>query len=71
MNNALGVKNTICTINFGTQNPLKADGKLRLVFSGMTVATDVCSFYSGSTLISSTCSSTQDNKNLTVSLSGW
>ena len=51
MNNALGVKNTICTINFGTQNPLKADGKLRLVFSGMTVATNVCKFYSGMTLI--------------------
>lgn len=71
LNNALGVKNTICTIDFGTQNPLKADGNLRVVFSGMTVATNVCKFYSNSTLIPSTCSSTQDNKNLTVSLSGW
>jgi len=71
LNNALGVKNTICTILFETQNPLKADGKIRLVFSGMTIATDVCKFYSGTTLISSICSSTQDNKNLTVSLSGW
>lgn len=71
LNNALGVKNTICTIGFGTQNPLKADGKVRVVFSGMTVATNVCKFYSGSTLIDSTCSSTADNKNLTVSLSGW
>jgi hypothetical protein len=71
LNNALGVKNTICTIVFGTQNPLKADGKIRLVFSGMTVATNVCNFYNGATLIPSTCSSTADNKNLTVSLSGW
>lgn len=71
LNNALGVRNTICTINFGTQNPLKADGKLRIVFSGMTVATDVCYFYSGLNLIPTTCSSTQDNKNLTVSMTGW
>ncbi len=71
LNNALGVKNTICTIGFGTQNPLKADGKIRIVFAGVTVATNVCSFYSGTTLIPSTCSSTQDNKNLTVTLTGW
>jgi hypothetical protein len=71
LNNALGVKNTICTIVFGTQNPLKADGKIRLVFSGMTIATNVCKFYNGVTLIASTCISTADNKNLTVSLSGW
>lgn len=71
-NNALGVKNTICTIVFGTQNPLKADGKVRLSFSGMTVATNVCEFYhSNGTLLPSTCSSTADNKNLTISLSGW
>lgn len=72
LSNALGVKNTICTIVFGTQNPLKADGKIRLVFSGMSVATNVCKFYhSNGTLLTSTCSSTPDNLNLTVSLSGW
>jgi len=72
LNNALGVKNTICTIIFGTQNPLKADGKIRLQFSGMTVATNICKFYhTNGSLISSTCSSTADNRNLTVSLSGW
>jgi hypothetical protein len=71
-NNALGVKNTICTIKFGTQNPLKADGKIRLVFSGMTIATDVCKLYMpNNTLIQTTCSSTADNKNLTVSMSGF
>jgi hypothetical protein len=72
LNNALGVKNTICTIVFGTQNPLKADGKIILVFKGMTIATDVCKFYhSNSSLLPSTCISTADNRNLTVSLSGW
>ncbi len=72
LSNALGVKDTICTINFGTQNPLKADGKLVFVFSGMTVATDVCkmSFFNG-TSIPVTCNSTQDNRNLTITLSGW
>ena len=70
--NALGVKNTICNITFGTQNPLKADGKIRLVFSGMTIATDLCELYQpNGTLIPSTCSSNQDNKNLTISLSGF
>ena len=42
LNNALGVKNTKCTIKFGTQHPLKADGKIKLIFSGMTIATDIC-----------------------------
>ena len=43
--NYLGVLNTICTATFGTQNPLKADGVITLVLSGMNVATDVCHVY--------------------------
>lgn len=38
--NNLGVENTICTIVFGTQSPLKADGKITMAFSGMNVATN-------------------------------
>ena len=41
--NALGVVNTICTIVFGTQHPFKANGTIRAVFDGMTIATDACS----------------------------
>lgn len=40
--NYLGVKNTICEITFGTQNPFKADGSLTVVFSGINIATDDC-----------------------------
>ena len=40
--NFLGVENTICEVTFGTQSPLKADGVITLVFSGMDVATDEC-----------------------------
>ena len=40
LDNSLGVVNTICTIQFGTHHPLKANGTVRVVFSGMTIATD-------------------------------
>lgn len=42
LDNSLGVINTICTINFGTHHPLKANGTIRIQFSGMIVATDNC-----------------------------
>jgi hypothetical protein len=72
LDNALGVQNTICTIVFGTQNPLKADGNIRIVFSGMTVATSVCQLiHTNGTSLPVTCSSTSDNKNVTISMSGW
>lgn len=64
----MGVLNTICDVTFATQSPFKADGKLILVFAGMTVATDVCSVLVNGVAITSTCSSTSDNKNVTVSL---
>ena len=41
----LGALNTRCTVVFGTQNPLKADGSITLVFAGMNVATDTCHVY--------------------------
>jgi hypothetical protein len=67
--NFLGVENTICTIVFGTQNPLKADGKIILVFSGINVATSTCSVaLPNTTKVQSTCSSTSDNKNVTISM---
>lgn len=67
--NYLGALNTICTIIFGTQNPLKADGVITLVLNGMNVATDVCEvFLPNGTLLTSTCSSTQDNKNVSITL---
>lgn len=57
---------------FGTQNPLKADGNIRIVFSGMTVATNVCQvFHTNGTSLPVTCSSTSDNKNVTISMNGW
>lgn len=43
--NYLGVLNTVCSIIFGTQSPLKADGVITLVLSGMNIATDVCHVY--------------------------
>lgn len=65
----MGVNNTQCTIIFGTQNPLKADGKITMVFSGINVATNTCSIaLPNGTLASSTCSSTSDNKNVTISM---
>jgi len=42
LDTSLGVLNTICDITFGTHHPLKANGTIRIVFSGMTVATDNC-----------------------------
>jgi hypothetical protein len=39
--------------------------------SGMTVATSTCFFYSGNTSIPVTCSSSTDNMNMTVAMSGW
>ena len=51
---------------------MKADGKLRFVFSGMTVASDVCEVYhTNGSLLYSECESTEDNRNLTISLNGW
>ena len=65
--NFLGVLNTICTVRFGTQNPLKADGRIKLVFSGMNIATDDCSVeLPDGTQVEETCSSTSDNKNVTI-----
>ena len=70
--NAIGVVNTYCTIIFGTQNPLLANGKIRLALSGMTVATDTCELsLSNGTSIATTCSSTEDNQNLTVAMEGF
>jgi hypothetical protein len=70
LDNSVGVLNTICTINFGTQNPLAADGKINLVFSGMTIATNVCYFYINSSLVPSNCKSTQNDTTLVVTLLG-
>lgn len=70
--NALGVVSTYCTIVFGTSNPLLANGFIRLSVSGMTVATNMCYLYlANSTSIPVTCVSSSDNKNVTVSLTGW
>jgi len=70
--NALGVVSTYCTITFGTSNPLLSNGYIRLSLSGMTVATNICYLYqSNGTSIPVTCSSSSDNKNVTVSMSGW
>jgi hypothetical protein len=70
--NALGVLNTYCNIAFGTQNPLKADGNIRISFNGMTVATSTCYlFLTNSTNIPITCSSSTDNRNVTISMSGF
>lgn len=35
LENQLGVLNTMCTITFGTQNPLRANGQITMCFSGM------------------------------------
>jgi hypothetical protein len=60
LDNSLGVVNTICTIQFGTHHPLKANGTVRVVFSGMSVATDQCSLTidSNSSKPTVSCSST-------------
>jgi hypothetical protein len=67
--NAIGVVNTYCTVNFGTSNPLLVSGNIRITFSGMTVATNRCylSATNGST-IPVTCVSSSDNKNVTVTM---
>lgn len=68
--NSIGVANTYCTIAFGTSNPLLASGNVRVVFSGMTIATNKCYLKtSGGVLITTTCISSSDNKNVTVTLS--
>lgn len=69
--NSIGVANTYCTIIFGTSNPLLASGNVRVVFSGMTIATNKCYLKtSGGVLIPTTCISSNDNKNVTTTLSG-
>ena len=71
LDNGLGVMNTICTIVFGTQNPLIGNGQIVLVFSGMTISSDVCEVkQSNGTIIPCSCSSTPDNLNLTIILQG-
>ena len=71
LDNGLGVVNTICTIVFGTQNPLKGNGQIVIVFSGMTISSDVCEVkQSNGTIIPCACSSTPDNLNLTITLQG-
>lgn len=67
--NFLGVLNTVCRIKFGTQNPLRANGRITLVLSQMSIATDDCSvLLPNGTELESSCVSTKDNKNVTVSL---
>ncbi len=69
--NAVGVINTYCTINFGTSNPLLKAGNIRVSLSGLTVATNTCYLTSSNgTSIPVTCSSSTDNLNVTASLSG-
>ena len=70
--NAVGVVNTYCTIIFGTSNPLLADGSIRLSLSGMAVSTSTCFLYfNNGTEIPVTCSSSTDNLNVTVAMTGW
>lgn len=70
--NAKGVLNTYCNIVFGTTNPLLATGAIRVSFSGMTVATNLCYLtMTNGTSIPVTCSSSSDNKNVTVIMTGW
>lgn len=64
--------NTYCTIIFGTSNPLLANGYIRLSLSGMTVDTNICYLsLTNGTSVPVTCSSSSDNKNVTVAMSGW
>lgn len=70
--NALGVVSTYCTITFGTSNPLLANGYIRLSLSGMTVATNMCYlYYSNGTSIPVTCTSSSNNQNVTIAMTGW
>jgi hypothetical protein len=70
--NAIGVVNTFCTIMFGTSNPLLASGNIRLSLSGLTVATSTCKLYLfNGTAIPVTCASSTDNKNVTITLTGF
>lgn len=70
--NAKGVVNTYCNIAFGTSNPLLAGGVIRIAFSGMTVSTDLCYLtLSNGTKFKVTCSSSSDNLNVTVMMTGW
>lgn len=70
--NALGVVNTYCTVVFGTSHPLLATGNIRLSLSGMTISTSTCFLYfDNTTAIPVTCSSSTDNKNVTITMTGW
>jgi hypothetical protein len=73
LDNSLGVNNTVCTIVFGTQNPLKADGNIRIALNGMTVATSNCELYLPDNLTQTdiNCTSSSDNKNVTIKMKGW
>ena len=67
--NAIGVVNTYCTVNFGTSNPLLVSGNIRITFSGMTVATNRCYLSAtNGTTIPVSCVSSSDNKNVTVTM---
>ena len=69
--NAVGVVSTYCSINFGTSNPLLSAGNIRVSLSGLTVATNMCFLTSSNgTSIPVTCTSSTDNINITVALSG-
>ena len=69
VDNYLGALNTICSVVFGTQHPLKADGRIKLQLNGMSIATNICHVYlSDGTQVSSTCSSTEDNKNVSIAM---
>lgn len=69
--NAIGVVSTYCTIQFGTSNPLLANGNIRVSLGGMTVATNTCFLTaSNGTSIPVTCTSSTNNANVTVSLLG-
>lgn len=45
LDNYVGVKNTVCTVLFGTQHPLKADANIMMTFVGMQIATDSCDVF--------------------------
>jgi hypothetical protein len=69
--NAVGVVSTYCTIQFGTSNPLLANGNIRISLSGINVSTDICYLTaSNGTSIPVSCLSSTDNTNVTATLLG-
>ena len=71
LDNSLGVVNTMCTITIETQNPLKANGTIKIIFSGMSVSTNTCFLtLTNGTSPPVSCSSTQDDSTLIITLLG-